>query len=171
MKVRIFFADRRFTLFIVLVIITGSCVNNDAQTAFEEEAFRIPAGFTQTNAIGQVISRDPDDWRISPIYQQLVFIEPAYPNPTGGQTVNIEVSLPSGSNLTRIDVFVISPNVQQRFLTSVSLTSNAFFELISLNPTQFSITTRFQDALGLNRIMLYDARGRLISYGDIMLSL
>jgi len=67
-----------FTLFFFL----SSCSQNEDQREFERAAFSEASGFTRTNANGQVISEDPDDWRISPFFQGLIEVSslPA-PNP------------------------------------------------------------------------------------------
>jgi hypothetical protein len=163
MKVRIFPA-----LLMLLGALQVTCTRVDGQEEFEAEAFRPVSGFTRTSAIGQIQHNDEDDWRISPLYQQLVFLTPAYPNPTSGQNVTLEVSLPAGTSLIRIDIFVISDNLPRRFITSVEVSNTSFFEVISINPRWFSLTSSLNDVRGLNRLLLYDARGRLISYGDIM---
>ncbi len=65
----------------MLVLLGVSCGQDDDQREFEQEAFQLPDGITETEGNGSIISEDPDDWRTSPFFQGLVFVDPAFPNP------------------------------------------------------------------------------------------
>ena len=83
--------NRIFFLISVLIVVISACTNTEEQVNFEKDAFKTPVSFTETNSAGEIISRDNDDWRVSPLYVNVVEVfRPAYPNPTVVQNVTIE---------------------------------------------------------------------------------
>ncbi len=66
---------------LLALLITAGCAKSDDQKEFEDQAFRTPQNYTTTDANGRVENDDPDDWRISPLYQLRVSItSEAYPS-------------------------------------------------------------------------------------------
>lgn len=55
-------------------ILLTACGQDDDQRDFENEAFSLPEGFTETDGSGQIVdeNEDPDDWRTAPFFQGLV---------------------------------------------------------------------------------------------------
>ena len=160
-------------VFLFSLFLLSTCDSyDDAQSEFEQQAFQSPSNFTRTNANGQVISEDPDDWRISPMFQSLVrIVTPAYPNPTQNDQVFIELDI-GIDDVRGLEVLTI----QQSFGQSV------FRELyadrrnplppglltITIDPVNFSPNNSYEDAIGLHRVFIFDTRRNLISYGDVM---
>lgn len=153
--------------FLVLSLLFSSCKQDDAQVAFEREALSLPSGFTETDPFGNVLNSDNNDWRISPLYASLIFVEPAFPNPTSGENVTIELSISGVNNLTGFNVYFLNQNATPTFLTSISMNPSNFFQVILINPQEFSPTTLISDTIGLHRVIIYDQRNEIITYGDI----
>lgn len=167
MKVRIF-ARAVWTATVVFAL--GSCTSITGQKEFEREALQLPANYTRTSALGTVELSDTDDWRISPLYEQLVFVNPPFPNPTRGQQLTWEFRITGSPGLQTIQVFAFNA-LGRRFLTAFQVSGDSFFEVIQLNPIVFSSTTLLSDAAGLHRVLFYDQLGRIITYGDILVDL
>lgn len=160
-------------VFVLLFIFFLGCSNyDDAQEEFERQAFQQPRNFTQTNANGQVISEDPDDWRISPMFQGLVrVLTPAFPNPTQNDQVFIELDI--GIDEVRgIEVLTIQNAFGQNLFRELFADRRSPLPpgllTITIDPVNLSPTNSYADAIGLHRVFIFDARRNLISYGDIM---
>jgi hypothetical protein len=95
------------------------CGQGDDQRKFEQEAFRYPDGFTQTNHNEEIINgnEDPDDWRVAPFYQGLVFVDPAFPNPVlTNEQLTIRIHLPYIDTITDLNVYVLRDVNNYQFL-------------------------------------------------------
>jgi hypothetical protein len=158
---------------IIIIAINASLVfscssADEAQKRFEQEAFRGASGFTQTNSSGQIISNDPDDWRVSPLFAGFVEVSPIYPNPTTGEIVTLELLVLSLNTVNGIDIgffddfgnFILL-NFDERIPLPTGPTG--FF----LDPRRINPSGTIAGAVGLHRIFIFDRRGNLISYGDI----
>lgn len=162
--------SKYISIFFALILLAG-CAQNDDQREFERMAYSSPDGFTQTDEIGDIVdgNEDRDDWRISPFYQGLVDIDrPAYPNPvqTNGE-VRIEIfNRPDAITSLRVIVIFVDGGgySQNEVLERNPLPANST-SVLSINPQELS---RFEtDLTGLKRIILLDATGNVVSYGDI----
>ena len=151
------------------LILLAGCGQSDDQREFEREAFAPPNNYTETTDDRKIVSEDPDDWRVSPFYQGLLEVDPAYPNPvlTTDQVSidmlsfdevvsNIEVISYFAEDNTIIRVIPRSDNVRIDLGTT-----------ISMQPSQMSRTDLTDDIEGLKRIIILDNDGNVISYGDI----
>lgn len=156
--------------FLAFLLVAG-CGQNRDQRDFENQAFRSPDGFTQTNANGQVVDEDPDDWRIAPFFQGLVEVRPAYPNPvqtTGQISIDVEVTGIESVSGLRVIVFhhieeVIEPIfIDQRAPLPPGLT------VVPINPVELGRFNNVESALGLHRVIVTDGNENIITYGDIM---
>ena len=146
-----------------------SCSSADeAQREFEDQAFRVPSNFTETNSAGDIINEDPDDWRTSPLYAGFVDVYPAFPNPTTGQPVSIELFITGVGAVNGLEVFRIDDRGRFRslFFDERSPLPVGFSQII-INPLQFSESGTITGARGLHRVFIFDRRENLISYGDI----
>ena len=77
-----------FVLFLVIASI--GCQDNSSQEEFERRAFSTPENFTKTDANGNILINDPDDWEIGPLFQGLVEINAVpYANPSIGLRFNL----------------------------------------------------------------------------------
>lgn len=165
----------RILLFIAsasLSLSVQSCSStDDAQREFEREAFRTPAGITQTDGSGNIISSDPDDWRVGPLFAGFVEVQqPAYPNPTTGQIVTIELLITGLGAVNGLDVLTLDDrNFFRRLFFDERRPLPVGFTQIIINPVQFAPggSGTISGARGLHRVFIFDGRDNLISYGDI----
>lgn len=153
-----------------------ACSKSDDQKRFEQEALGVPENITETDAAGKVIEnrKDPDDWRVSPMYQSLITIgEPytqlPYPNPIGyNENVNLDIYLGSVGTLSRIEIIALDSLNQSSGLniTRSNLSSPSLIN-IKIMGSQISGSPGGSQASGLYRLLVYDGRNNLITYGDI----
>lgn len=167
----------RFTLIILLVFIsllTSSCdTYDDAQREFEQQAMQTPEGFTRTTANGEILSTDPDDWRISPMYQRLIEVSmPAFPNPTQNDRVLIEINILSIDAVRNVSAEVYQENFGQQYFRVLDTIEQSplaqGIHTLQIEPVELSINNSYEDAIGLHRILIYDGQKNLITYGDVM---
>ncbi|MDE2834111.1 MAG: hypothetical protein OXM02_06280 [Bacteroidota bacterium] len=136
----------------------------EEEQAFQDAAFLAPSGFTATSDRGDVLSDDPDDWRISPAYFERLVIDPAFPNPASAGTnvalpirVRISDTVQGGLELVSYD-----SNRIPRLLDRVADARSPGAYVLRFMPQVLGVT-------GLVRIYVLDNAGGLISYGDIMI--
>lgn len=165
-------------LFAFTCLILAGCSKSDDQKRFEEEALRAPQNITETGPGGKIIENkeDPDDWRISPMYQSLIFIgEPRTllpnPNPVGyNDRIILELYLGSIETLSSITIFAFDSMSQNTGLniTRSDLSSSNF---ISIEILGQDIAGGFggSNASGLYRILISDGRNNIITYGDVQI--
>jgi len=163
--------NRRRLLWIPFVLIVVACSRNSAQDKFEADARKAPSGITRTDNAGRILSTDPDDWRIGPMFQGFVDISvPAYPNPSQNQRVAIDLIISGLESVNGIEVYTRTALGEPLFLYEIPDrpvpigVSQIFFDPISLSPFR-----TYNDAIGLHRIFIYDRNGNLISYGDVQI--
>lgn len=163
---------QRLLLPVLFIIALTSCGQDDDQREFEQEAFQLPEGITETDFDGTVISEDPDDWRTSPFFQGLVFVDPAFPNPVSiGDQLSLEIDIAGIDAVSGLTVAVLiedAANAQFRTLYTDSqnplppgLTS------VSINPVELGRFNNPESARGIHRLIIYDNRQNIISYGDV----
>lgn len=156
-------------LFIVSFI--ASCNQSNEQRKFEREAISLPDNITETNESGGIVEgmEDPDDWRIAPYFQGVVYVEPLpFPNPLlSNQRLNLNIFVTGVDGVSGLRVFV---------LYNESSTSSFLYESQS-SPLPTGLTSisllagdiaRFNDnPEGLYRIIVEDRQGVIITYGDV----
>lgn len=152
------------------LILLAACSGQEDQREFEREALQPPQGFTRTDGNGNIEpgGEDPDDWRTSPFFQGLVDVDPAFPNPvlsTDNVHIRFEITTVD-ANINRVTAFVLHEDGTMPDLDSVDSSPLQFGYHFLNFPAQR--LARFQDPRGLHRILLYDGRGNIVSYGDIM---
>jgi hypothetical protein len=153
---------------LIFVMLHGCSTADDAQRKFEDEAFREPSGFTRTEPSGTVVEEDPDDWRVGPLFQGFVEISPAFPNPTTGELVTIEILVTglqavNGLEVTRLDN---RGNFRLLYLDDrIPLPTG--LSTITFDPLLFADGGTIANARGLHRVFIFDNRRNLVSYGDI----
>ncbi|MCH8567363.1 MAG: hypothetical protein LAT67_03835 [Balneolales bacterium] len=163
-----------FLLLWVLILATSgsSCSStDDAQKQFEDDAFRQPTNFTRTDGNGDIIEEDPNDWRIGPMFSGFVEMgRPAFPNPTTGQIVTIELLVTGISSVNGLEVVTFDRNGRFKLLyfderrpLPVGF-SSINFDPVLLDPNN---SGTISGARGLRRVFIFDQRGNLITYGDI----
>ncbi len=156
-------------IFIVCSFLLISCSSSNDQREFESEAFRDPSGITQTNAQGEVISNDPDDWRVSPFYQGLIEVQPPFQNPAQlGTPINFEIRVTGVQGVNGLDVRVRYPNGNLgNIFTSTQNPLEPGITTFQIDPISLSQDGSDNLARRLHRVFLFDFNQRLISYGDI----
>ncbi|MEX0779158.1 MAG: hypothetical protein WD491_08440 [Balneolales bacterium] len=152
------------------MLISG-CSRNEDQVQFEREAFITPEGFTEANSLREIVGpEDPDDWRISPMFQGFLEVKvPAHPNPTQGDFVHIELLIYGIESINGLMVESVNErNEFQQLYFHGRGTLEPGILTISFDPIRFSPSRVYSDARGLNRVLIYDQNDNLITYGDVM---
>ena len=153
--------------FLLLPFFLLSCGSSDDQRTFEQEAFQRPAGITETESDGTIISEDPDDWRIAPFFQGLVEVSPAFPNPVlTNDQLRIEFTALGIESVNGLEAAVLFEDGSIRSLfidNTVPLPPG--LQVIPIDPQQLG---RFESEItGLHRILIFDLNRNIISYGDV----
>lgn len=159
-----------FNIFIILAVIffaTAGCNQSSDQREFERAAFTVAEGITETNSSGEVINRDPDDWRIAPFFQGLIEFEPAFPNPAlTSQQIRINRVVTGVESISGIRVFVIPESNNLRIIEEDPRTPlPPGLDVILLDP--LLIAEFPENPQGLYRIVITDINENVITYGDI----
>jgi hypothetical protein len=94
----------------------GGCDALGAQDEFERDAAQPAQGIARTDAQGNLITDDPDDWRTAPLYATSFFRVTlrAFPNPAGfneGVTIQMQTgdAIPGGLRLVAFKDDLRSP--------------------------------------------------------------
>lgn len=151
------------TLFISITI--SGCNQNSDQREFENDAFSEPGGITATNDRGDVISKDPDDWRIAPFYQgDIELITPPFPNPVQTNdrlNINIQVNF-----LDRISgIYIRVYKFRSLYLVDKHTQITPGITSIIVDPR--IISDGIPNPAGLYRIIIQDETENVITYGDV----
>jgi len=163
------------SIFLFVACLVAGCSKSNDQRKFEDQALTTPNNYTQTDGQGNVIDKDEDDWRVSPMYRGLITIgtpdnQPPYPNPLSfNQQLTINIYIRSIETLNRMEVYAF------KFPSQANAPAIAFREDLS-SPTLETFTLSGESisgspggsqATGLYRILIYDGQRNLITYGDI----
>jgi len=155
-------------LFLLMLLSLG-CTRNEAQRDFEQDAYSQPFGYTERSFQGEIQKVDEDDWRISPLFQGLVNINPPFPNPaTTSQSIQFEIDVVASQSVNGLEVITRfadgSPRVLYQEFESLPTSLSTF----QINPLEFAQFDNPEGARGLHRIFIFDGRGQMITYGDIL---
>ena len=162
-------------LFLLGPCLLLSCSKSDDQRTFEQEALRAPQNITETSGDPSDEGRtDSDDWRISPMYQGLIAIgQPytrfPYPNPLHyNDRLILELYLRGVETLSGIEIHAVDslrhisgPIASQNGLSSTSLVS------FDISGSAIAGASGGDHSSGLYRILIFDSRQNIISYGDV----
>lgn len=168
----------KYLLFLLFTsfLLTAGCSKSDDQREFEEQALADPQGITETDSNGNVMNTDPDDWRISPMYQGLITIgtpdnQPPYPNPLSfNQELTINIYIRSIETLNRLEIH--SFELPDQGLPTIAVRdeiSSPTLETFTLSGQLISGSSGGSQASGLYRILIYDGQQNVVTYGDIQL--
>lgn len=158
---------KRFLFAGLFLLFCVTCSKSDEQKEFEEAAFSAPGGITRTTATAGVVQTDPDDWRISPMYQGLIRIDvPAYPNPVSvNSTFRIDINFLV--NESAPDFIVYAFNTENGPTTLVfpgyAASPPIGLDTIELQPSGFIQN----NSMGVYRLIALDGRDNVITYGDV----
>lgn len=167
----------KYSLVLLLVGFTlAGCSKSDDQRKFERQAHSDPSQITETNTQGKVLSTDPDDWRISPMYRGLVSIgvgisdfQPPYPNPLPlNQDLTLNLYINDIETLSRFEIrtYRLPQGISGPIYTEDDLSPPTLVSP-SLSGQLIAGSTGGSQASGLYRILIYDGQQNVITYGDI----
>ena len=152
---------------VLSVLLAGagcSSFSDEEQQAFETAAFYLqPEGYTEVSAMGEVGSRDADDWRSAPVFAgRASVLTPPTPNPaTRGTTVRLLIDtqgVPGGLALyardARGDLILLDDRPDA--------TEVGFYELAF-----FGSEAAAGRGDGLYRLIVLDGAQRVVTYGDL----
>ena len=155
--------SRLALLALVLTLCIGGCDATslgDAQRTFELQALSLPEGITETTSTGDVIRTDPDDWRTAPLYLStfsLTFVP--YPNPASPSEA-IQIAGTFSGTVGALIPYRLDERGDLDPLRIVSGQTEGTAPLYTLTAGQLG-------PAGLYRLVLLDASGRIVTYGDI----
>ena len=160
----VYFQPFAFVLVTLFFILQG-CSQNSDQREFEKAAFSEPNGITVTNEQGDVITVDPDDWRIAPFFQgDIELVTLPHPNPVRtNQVLRLDIQVNFLDRITGMYIRVL------RF--------GSFYPVDDRNQIRIGINSFSLDAkiiaggvpnqAGLYRLIIQDENENVITYGDI----
>lgn len=155
----------------LLCLLFFACAKSDDQRRFEDEAFVQPQGITQTTADGSIVSDDPDDWNVGPMYQSLIIVDqPAFPNPVdynSNFTIRINLQTPDAVNQMIFYSFRY-PTELNGPIYELDQSRLQLFNSVTI-PASSIADQGAAGAAGTYRILIYDGRDNLITYGDVEL--
>jgi len=147
---------------VLLATVLGvGCDSSEEQNQYAVDAGRPAEGYTETNGNGEVVSDDPDDWRVAPFFIGKIDVEPARPN--GVQ-----------SGLAFIPLRVLSPGVVSRLSLRVRLEDGRLdflaeiLDASTVGAYEFTFSGGQLPGKGLHRVFVFDALGEIVTYGDIL---
>lgn len=162
-----------FLIFFLASLLAVGCSKSDDQRRFEDRAQVPPKGITEMTADGKAVpdKEDPDDWNISPMFAGLIEVEtPAYPNPVAlNSNLRIDLYIRGLETISALEVYAFKfPSDIYSLYIEENLSSTTLVT-INLNAESVSNSSGGSQASGIYRILIYDGRQNLITYGDIRL--
>ncbi len=131
--------------------------------------------FTRTNQNGQILSEDPNDWRIAARFAgEVQLTQVPFPNPTRNGQVQLTIQFSSTVGLPRIDFLGITrdgfPVNYPVILETDTNVPNFGAKTYRLDLTKISPNRNLADLRGrLFRVRVIDAAGNIITYGDVFI--
>jgi len=157
-------------LSLLFVLLISGCSGQEDQREFEKQAYQSPQGYTETDQSGRPVEgmEDPDDWRTAPFFQGLIIVEPAWPNPAlTTDEIRLEVTVTTtDAQINQLSARALMDNGSIRFLDGIESSPLSFGRHVLSFPARS--LSRFEDARGLHRVLLFDGTGNIVSYGDIL---
>ncbi len=156
---------RPLLISLVLLLTLPACDTNEDQNLFFEQSTFLPENFTRTDEDGAVVEEDPDDWRVAPAFVNQVEVRPVFPNPVARNgLVTITVQDTFGDAFTG-GLRVTGFSDADRVVTLASDQGPDFYTL-TFNPTLLRLSGG--EEARLYRVRVFDARSRIVTYGDIL---
>lgn len=157
-------------LMLLVVVLVGCNSAIDDQIRFEQQSLAEPEGITRTDFSARILSADENDWRIGPLFVGFVNVfNPPFPNPIGNQNIRFELDVIS---FDAVDGLIIVTQDETGFnrtlFTFPSAPLPTGIITVQFPARLLDNTGIFTNARGIHRIWAYDRRGRLITYGDIL---
>ncbi len=151
-------------LLLFCVLVATGCDSTEAQDDFVRDARLVPEGITRTDANGRILENDENDWRTGPLFGASILVDPAFPNPSGGAFVTVQISIrefnafPGGLEIGSFDE--TGRFAQLDYLPEAS--DLGLYEF-SFNPAVLG------RASNLIRLFVLDVNGEIVSYGDLQI--
>jgi hypothetical protein len=157
-----------FSITLIFLLIV-SCNQNDEQRQFEREAVSLPENITETNENGSIVEgrEDPDDWRIAPFFQGVVYVDPPFPNPMlSTDRININIQVTGVDGVSGLNIVALFNENSFRPVYQ-DLRSPLPTGLTSISLSAADIAQFAENPEGLYRIIIEDRQGVIITYGDV----
>ncbi|MCS7012746.1 MAG: hypothetical protein RMI34_07695 [Chloroherpetonaceae bacterium] len=133
-----------------------------------ESVSPVVENFTETDAAGNILRVDPDDWRIQERFRNEVRVRPAFPNPTPNGIVSLIVEFSASAPIGRIDVLTTNTAGNPIFVARLDALRAFGIEFYRINLTPVAVSGNLSEVRGrLFRLRLLDPFGNLITYGDV----
>ncbi len=150
---------------LALLLMAGCDTQRGDQETFVEMANLPPKNFARTDAVGNVLEDDPDDWRTAPFFAGKISFRPPYPNPTTGEPVTLSFTVLEFNAISnRLVLRTRDPGDPNRLILLDDLTN--------ANETgghDFRFAPGLIGVTGLHRLFVFDGLGELVTYGDLKL--
>jgi hypothetical protein len=147
----------------LILLASAGCDTQEAQNEFLDQAAAPPRGYTATDADGNVLERDEDDWRTAPTFIGDVSVSPAFPNPVTDGFVTIPF------NVSQFDRIVGGLELYARDGSGRLVRLDEVLEANVPGSYIFSFSPGLIGDDGLQRVFISDGQGLLVSYGDIFI--
>ncbi len=153
---------------LLVLLVLCSCTEPD----IEDDPIE---NFTRTNQSGQILSEDPNDWRIAARFAGEVQItQVAFPNPTRNGQVQLTLQFSSSIGFSRIDFLGITrdgvPVNYPVILETDFDVPNFGAKTYLLNLVKISPNRNLAELRGrLFRVRIIDSAGNIITYGDVFI--
>lgn len=155
--------SRELSAIFLLSMIAIACDSGSSQEDFVKAATAPPRGITTTDASGQIVAEDTDDWRTAPFFVGKVVVNPAYPNPTtAGGTVTVPLRILQFDDISGGLSLRAEVGDQFRLLDELIDTSSPGAYIMQFSAAQIGES-------GLQRVFILDNFGEIVSYGDIQI--
>lgn len=168
-------SKRALSLLVLVALLFAGCSKSDDQRQFEREALHQPQNITETDGSGKITgTSDPDDWRIGPMYRGLINIgnfsepQPPFPNPVAfNSDLHIYLTQLTPDEINTLEIYKLTEfNNRQIVRLYEEFEINSTFNDLRI-PASSIADGEGSGASGIYRLLIYDGRGNLISYGDV----
>ncbi len=156
------------TLILLALLALCSCAEPD----MEDDPIE---NFTRTNQNGQILSEDPNDWRVAARFAGEVQItQVAFPNPTRNGQVQLTMQFSSTVGFPRIDFLGITrdgvpvnyPVILETDFNVPNFGAKTYLlDLVKISPNRNLAELRGR----LFRVRVIDLAGNIITYGDVFI--
>jgi hypothetical protein len=169
-------------LFCLVAFICVSCSNyNEEQQDFKMRALRPPSGIMAMNINkkhpknSKGDESDSTDWRTAPRFSGIISFKPPipayypYPNPASCSqpiTLSVDVKDVNAINLLNIYAFQQPDEVLKNPL-KINYRLHTGIKTITLNPQKFARCNGVSTNSNTWRIIIFDSRQRVVTYGDV----
>ena len=150
-------------LLAITACLTAGCDTQDLQDEFAEAASLPPQGIVQTDAQGNILEEDEDDWRTAPLYRGVLRVDPAYPNPASETFITIPVTVTQFNAVRGGLTLRVYNNARELVALDQILEADAPGAYV------FNFASGLLPRTGLHRLFIFDGAGEIVSYGDLLI--